>query len=42
MIRARNILRDSPLAQDAELIVSELSTNAIRLTASRRTGRSPA
>ncbi|MCL3992945.1 ATP-binding protein [Streptomyces lavenduligriseus] len=30
----RDILRDSPLADDAELIVSELSTNAIRHTAS--------
>ncbi|MGW1604583.1 ATP-binding protein [Streptomyces eurythermus] len=34
MSRARDILRDSPLADDAELIVSELSTNAIRHTAS--------
>jgi anti-sigma regulatory factor (Ser/Thr protein kinase) len=31
---SRDILRDSPLADDAELIVSELSTNAIRHTAS--------
>ncbi|MFJ6115802.1 ATP-binding protein [Streptomyces sp. NPDC092129] len=30
----RDILRGSPLAEDAELIVSELSTNAIRHTAS--------
>lgn len=30
----RDILRDSPLAEDAELIVSELSTNAILHTAS--------
>ncbi|SBT92427.1 Anti-sigma regulatory factor (Ser/Thr protein kinase) [Streptomyces sp. DI166] len=30
----RDILRDSPLADDAELIVSELSTNAVRHTAS--------
>ncbi|MEV6840839.1 ATP-binding protein [Streptomyces sp. NPDC051133] len=32
----RDILRGSPLAEDAELIVSELSTNAIRHTASGR------
>ncbi|MEU0740757.1 ATP-binding protein [Streptomyces sp. NPDC006134] len=31
---SRDILRDSPLAQDAELIVSELSTNANHHTAS--------
>ncbi|WP_369260144.1 ATP-binding protein [Streptomyces sp. R35] len=30
----RDILRDSPLAEDAELIVSELSANAILHTAS--------
>lgn len=30
----RDILRDSPLADDAELIVSELSTNAVLHTAS--------
>lgn len=35
----RDILRDSPLAEDAELIVSELSANAILHTASgRQTG----
>ncbi|MET9144999.1 ATP-binding protein [Streptomyces sp. NPDC004042] len=32
----RDILRGSPLAEDAELIVSELSTNAILHTASGR------
>ncbi|MEU3824706.1 ATP-binding protein [Streptomyces sp. NPDC029080] len=32
----RDILRDSPLAEDAELIVSELSANAILHTASGR------
>ncbi|MFF3276302.1 ATP-binding protein [Streptomyces chrestomyceticus] len=32
----RDILRDSPLAEDAELIVSELSSNAILHTASGR------
>ncbi|MBK3579321.1 ATP-binding protein [Streptomyces sp. MBT65] len=32
----RDILRDSPLADDAELIVSELSANAILHTASGR------
>lgn len=30
----RDILRDSPMADDAELIVSELSTNAVLHTAS--------
>ncbi|MFF3380793.1 ATP-binding protein [Streptomyces sp. NPDC002680] len=30
----RDILRDSPMANDAELIVSELSTNAVLHTAS--------
>lgn len=33
----RDILRGSPLAEDAELIVSELSANAILHTASGRT-----
>ncbi|MEU9982251.1 ATP-binding protein [Streptomyces sp. NPDC050856] len=36
----RDILRGSPLAEDAELIVSELSANAILHTASGRTSGS--
>ncbi|MFF9203648.1 ATP-binding protein [Streptomyces sp. NPDC014986] len=36
----RDILRDSPLAGDAELIVSELSANAILHTASGQTSGS--